>query len=200
MLARGPGKGKDIRIDRIRQDALNAGMAAEKNHVKAAGFPPISAPDATVLILGSMPGLASLRAQQYYAHPRNAFWSLIGSLLGMAPDLPYAERTARLIRARIALWDVLQSCHRAGSLDADIAADTATPNDFARFFRTHRHITHIFFNGATAERYFIRRIPTTLYEQRTLVRLPSTSPAHASRTLTEKRAAWRAILAATDNG
>jgi hypoxanthine-DNA glycosylase len=153
--------------------------------------------DATVLILGSMPGAASLRAGEYYAHPRNLFWRILGELVGAAPGLPYRRRLGRLREARIALWDVLESCARPGSMDADIEHGSVVPNDLAGFLARHRRITRVFFNGSTAERYFRRHALPLLAGRRVqCARLPSTSPAHAGLSFAQKLAAWREILAA----
>jgi double-stranded uracil-DNA glycosylase len=162
-------------------------------------FPPIENPDASILILGSMPGKESLRAGQYYAHPRNAFWPIMGELVGAFPTLPYETRTRILKSAGIALWDVLASCTRHSSMDADIDKDSICPNDFASFFRRHLHITHVFFNGAMAEQCFHKHVqpllqalprPRPLHCQR----LPSTSPAYASMRYEKKLETWKAIL------
>lgn len=158
------------------------------------GFPPIADTGARVLILGSMPGLASLRAGEYYAHPRNAFWPIMGALIGAAPALPYAVRLALLRAHGIALWDVLASCERSGSLDAGIDPRSVIANDFAAFFRTHTAIRGIYFNGAVAEGSFRRHVlpglgPLVLPR----LRLPSTSPAHAAMSFERKLAAWRTI-------
>ena len=150
-------------------------------------FPPVARPDARVLILGSMPGQLSLAAQQYYAHPRNLFWPIMGGLFGADPALSYPERLQILQDHHVALWDVLQSCVRPGSLDSDIQCEVA--NDFAQFFENHPHVAHIFFNGAKAESAFRRHVkdyPSHL----SLMRLPSTSPAHAALSFDEKRSAW----------
>lgn len=177
--------------------------------VKLRGFPPIAASSAHILILGSMPGAASLAAQRYYAHPRNAFWPIMGELLQFDADEAYATRAAVLKRAGIALWDVLNACVRPGSLDAAIVAGSHEANDFARFFAAHPGITHVFFNGATAEGCFRRLVmpalagasgrakcPAGSDEQGyVLRRLPSTSPAHAGQNFARKLAAWRAALA-----
>lgn len=157
-------------------------------------FPPVAAPDARVLILGSMPGTRSLARQQYYAHPRNAFWPILGTLLGFDPALPYAARLAALTGRRIALWDVLQSCHRPGSLDAAIRVADAVPNDLAGFLAAHRQVERVLFNGGTAARLFERRISADgviAGRQLVLVSLPSTSPAHAGVSRERKLAAWR---------
>lgn len=173
-------------------------------------FQPVASQNAKVLILGSMPGSISLIARQYYANPQNAFWRIIAELLGFDVSAPYAEKIAALKSARIALWDVLQSCTREGSLDARIARDTEVANDFGAFFETHKHITHVFFNGATAEACFKRHVINNISNNtkkninnfanlasRPLhyCRLPSTSPANAAMSLADKYQAWQKIIA-----
>ena len=165
----------------------------------ARSFPPIAMPDARVLILGSMPGQASLAAGQYYAHPRNAFWPLMGKLLGFDSALDYPARVAVLNDARIAVWDVLASCHRPGSLDSAIAAESLVANDLAGFMANHRLVSHVFFNGGTAEKLFRRHVlPILGTTNLHLTRLPSTSPAHAALSFTQKLAAWNAVTVAVD--
>jgi hypoxanthine-DNA glycosylase len=156
-------------------------------------FPPVAESDATVLILGSMPGKESLKQNQYYAHPQNAFWKIMGELVGAQPQLPYNERLQKLTAAHIALWDVLKTCEREGSLDSDIQNETS--NDFASFFRKHPFITQVFFNGAKAEQSF-KRIVLGKQELPPLkfVRLPSTSPAHAGMSYAEKLKVWRETM------
>jgi hypoxanthine-DNA glycosylase len=159
-------------------------------------FPPIAGPDARALVLGSMPGAASLRQQQYYAHPHNAFWRIMAALLQFDPGLDYAGRAAALVRHQVALWDVLAACERPGSLDAAIVPDSVVPNDFAGFLAQHAGVTRICFNGATAERLFKRHVSPTLDPGREIdmLRLPSTSPAHAGMPYAQKLQAWRTAL------
>jgi hypoxanthine-DNA glycosylase len=158
-------------------------------------FRPIEDGKAEILVLGSMPGRASLAAGQYYAHPQNAFWRIASELLRFDRACPYEERARALRTARIALWDVLHSCTREGSLDAKIRNDTQVVNDFREFFRTHKRITHVFFNGAKAEATFRRHVlPGIGGRSLSYRRLPSTSPANASVSLARKLRAWRAIL------
>ena len=163
------------------------------------GFPPIAARHARVLILGSMPSVASLERQQYYGHPQNAFWRIMGELFDAGLELPYEKRTRLLRKHRVAVWDVLRSCHRSGSLDTAIRRDSETANDFATFLRQHRHIHSIFFNGeksATAFRCHALSAVESLGRDLTFTRLPSTSPAHAGRSLAEKLKAWHAVRTA----
>ena len=151
-----------------------------------------------MLVLGSMPGEASLAAAQYYAHPRNAFWPIMGALFGAGPELPYPARLQRLEAAGVALWDVIGACERAGSLDSAIAPASIEANDFARLFRDCRHIRHVFFNGAAAETAFRRHVRGRIVlPALSFTRLPSTSPAHAARNFEAKLAAWQAVQAAT---
>ena len=159
-------------------------------------FAPISAADAQVLVLGSMPGKASLQAGQYYAHPQNAFWKIIGQVFGLDPGSRYTERLKILTVNQVALWDVLRTCTRESSLDSDIIESSIIPNDFKNFFASHPGINRVYFNGAMAEKSFTKHVLPTLGEmsRRTYVRLPSTSPANASATLEAKIAAWKCIV------
>ena len=145
-----------------------------------------------------MPGRASLAAQQYYAQPQNAFWRIMGSLLGAGPDLTYARRLTVLRDRGIALWDVLESCVRVGSLDSAIEQGSAKPNDLVRLLREQPTIRDVFFNGATAQALFERRVRTDadrLVPGVVYRRLPSTSPAHAAMPFEEKLERWSVILA-----
>lgn len=162
------------------------------------GFPPIAGAASRVLILGSMPGKASLRAAAYYAHPHNAFWRIIGALYGIDPAAPYARRTAALRRHGVALWDVLASCTRETSLDSDIDEGSIVVNDFAAFFRAFPRIRTVCFNGAKAESCYRKYVLATLAGTEALQyhKLPSTSPAHAAMSYARKVAAWRAVLEA----
>jgi double-stranded uracil-DNA glycosylase len=152
---------------------------------KVESFPPIVSEGSKLLILGSMPGELSLKAGQYYAHPRNAFWHVMGELFGAGPLLPYLERVVLLQSVGVALWDTLQACKRPGSLDASITEEVA--NDFPGLFAKYPNITHVFFNGGKPEKAFRRHVRPALREDRLVfARLPSTSPAHAAMRLEAK--------------
>jgi len=160
-------------------------------------FPPILEPGARLLILGSMPGEASLRQQQYYGHPRNAFWPIMSELLGIPGQASYAERCTALVARGIALWDVIAACERPGSLDQAIRPETIRVNDFAAFFGMAPSLHGLLFNGGTAEREYQRRVLPALaepYRQIPTHRLPSTSPANAGQSFEQKLAAWRKLL------
>jgi TDG/mug DNA glycosylase family protein len=159
-------------------------------------FRPIAAKDARILVLGSMPGAESLAQGRYYAHRHNSFWPIMAALFDFDPAAPYAARVRALRARRVAVWDVLQSCVREGSLDTSIEAEV--PNDFAAFFGAHRAITHVFFNGAKAEACYRRHVGPEAGGPRRTTRLPSTSPAHAALSMARKLIAWRAILKAKD--
>lgn len=164
------------------------------------GFAPIEKHDARILILGSMPGVASLRATQYYAHPRNLFWRIMSSHVPFDLQATYEQRIEALVDAKIALWDVLQSCTRVGSLDASIDKSSQIPNDFQAFFLHHPHITHVFFNGALAEKSYRQLVlPHLNIHSIKYQRLPSTSPAHAALSFESKLEAWRVISSDSHN-
>jgi TDG/mug DNA glycosylase family protein len=164
-------------------------------------FPPVTTADTRVLILGSMPGEKSLQMQQYYAHPQNTLWKIMGELIGAGRDLDYAERIMRLNAHGIGMWDVLMSCHRPGSLDSAIVHATMEPNNFDAFYLAHAKVTHVFFNGGKAaetyKRYVLPRLSQD-YAYLQYERLPSTSPAHASLNFQQKLDAWRKILNSID--
>jgi TDG/mug DNA glycosylase family protein len=159
-------------------------------------FPPIESSSARVLILGTMPGKASLRARQYYAHPQNGFWRIAGAILGFDPASAYEVRIALMHAAGIAVWDVLKSCTRQSSLDSDIVYATAVPNDLPTFLAGHPQIRRVCFNGAKAEALYARHVQSRLPASPAIhyVRLPSTSPANASIPWPAKLQAWQAIL------
>jgi double-stranded uracil-DNA glycosylase len=159
-------------------------------------FPPIASGSSRVLILGTMPSKVSLRERQYYAHPQNRFWRIIGGILGFDPASPYETRVAAVQSAGIAIWDVLRSCIRESSLDSAIEASSVVPNDFAAFFAEHPQIRRICFNGAKAEALYMRHVRPRLPPDADVqyLRLPSTSPANAALPLSEKLQAWHAIV------
>jgi hypoxanthine-DNA glycosylase len=159
-------------------------------------FLPIAAADARVLVLGTVPSIASLAKQQYYGHAQNAFWPIMGELFGAGRELPYETRKRVLCGTGVAVWDVFQECCREGSLDTSIEIESESPNDLVSFFLAHPAIHTVFFNGHKAETAFRRHVAHLVKQMdRKLhyVRLPSTSPAHAGRTFSQKLSAWRAV-------
>lgn len=166
--------------------------------MRSQSFPYVARKDARVLILGSLPGTMSLAKQQYYAHPQNKFWNIMGEIANAGPQLPYEERLAKLTEHRIALWDVCHTALRPGSLDSAISEEI--PNDFAAFFADHPQVGLVCFNGAKAAEIYRRKaLPTLPAALQALPRttLPSTSPAHAGMRFEQKLALWMGILGKT---
>jgi double-stranded uracil-DNA glycosylase len=160
-------------------------------------FPAVIGADTRILILGSMPGVASLGAQQYYAHPQNHFWKIAGTVCGAGPELPYEQRLRTMLRRGLGLWDVLQSCVRSGSLDTAIELDSAIANELLPLLRRASSITRVCCNGGTAHRALQRHFGEQLaraFPHIDVRRLPSTSPANASWSYARKLAAWAAAL------
>ncbi len=152
-------------------------------------MPPVGAADARLLILGSLPGAASLAAGRYYDHPRNQFWPLLGDAIGEPlAGLPYAGRLACLDRHGIALWDVIGSARRRGSLDAAIR--DAVPNRLSELIAAHPRLGAIAFNGGAAAR--IGRAAVGEAGGIALIDLPSSSPAYTL-PLDAKQRAWRVL-------
>jgi len=159
----------------------------------SSGFGPVARQDARVLILGSMPGVASLEATEYYAFSRNAFWKIMGDLFGADPKLGYMSRLLILKENQIALWDVIQSCHRPGSLDSAISEEGMETNDFNGFFDNHPHISHVLYNGQKAASLFDRKVAPTLTVKYEYLVLPSTSPANAASSYAVKLEKWSVL-------
>ena len=184
------------------------GQSTKPGRVHVQSFAPLEQDDARVLVLGSMPGVASLTATAYYAHPRNAFWPVMISVLTecvpayeVLDDWPYQTREALLLKHRIALWDVLAECERPGSLDSAIRAETVKVNDLAGFIAQHASIQCVLFNGQAAAKMYrkhalaaVDSVLNSQCRQLDLVTLPSTSPALASLNLQAKHKAWAVAL------
>ena len=185
-------------MERISDEILlwrNRCEIAPETESMCSSFPPVTAPACRVLVLGSMPGVASLRAQQYYAHPRNAFWPIVYALWGQAKtDALYKDRLAFALAHHIALWDVAQTCQRHGSSDASIRNVQA--NDFNTLFADSPRIHTILFNGRKAQEMF-EKLALDTAGGRTRVTLPSTSPAHTL-PFNDKLAAWRILREAAE--
>lgn len=160
------------------------------------GFPPVVGPAPHTLILGSFPSERSLTAGQYYAHPQNRFWRTLGAALGFPATLPYEERLAALLKAGVALWDVLERCERRGSLDSAIVPGSEWPNDFSVLTGRLRTVARILLNGRKAADLFSRLVvPEEVWPDLgpAVLVMPSTSPANA-RDVAGQLAAWRAAL------
>jgi len=157
------------------------------------GFAPVARADARILILGSMPGVASLEAAQYYAFPRNVFWKIMGDLFAAGPHLDYPSRLQLLNENQIALWDVIRACARPGSLDSSILDEGMETNDFKCFFKQHPHINRVYFNGQKAAGLFKKRVAPGLTARFEYHVLPSTSPANAANSYAAKLEAWSVL-------
>jgi len=158
---------------------------------KIYSFPPFADKSADKLILGSIPGEESLRQQQYYAHPRNMFWKIMGLIYDFDPAAPYETRISRLLENHIALWDTVHNCQRPGSMDSDIRKEKA--NDFETFFKEHAGVKKVFFNGQTAHRLFMKHTRTMNLPDLEFHVMPSTSPANAAASFAAKVEAWSVI-------
>ncbi|MBI2733321.1 MAG: DNA-deoxyinosine glycosylase [Aquabacterium sp.] len=176
-------------------DTTKAEASSPSPAPRLSGLAPIAAPGAKLLVLGSFPSVASLQAQQYYAHPRNHFWPILSALWGLEGDqalsaLPYAARLPIVHAHGLAIWDVYAGCEREGSLDS--AIQNAQLNDLAGLIRRIPTLEAIAHNGGESSRHMkiTQALGLPVYK------LPSTSPANASWSFERKLAAWRAVFAA----
>ncbi|MEN8821839.1 MAG: DNA-deoxyinosine glycosylase [Abyssibacter sp.] len=164
------------------------------HEVVVTGFAPLADDAARVLVLGSLPSVASVQAGQYYGHARNAFWPIMGRLFAFDANADYPERCAALMAAGVAVWDVAAQAQRPGSLDSAIRPPSVRPTDLDGLLQRCPGIGHLFFNGGTAARLFRRHHPAdAAIRQLPATQLPSTSPAHASLRFEQKLAAWQSL-------
>lgn len=164
-------------------------------------FPPLESVATRVLVLGSMPSQRSLELQQYYGHPQNAFWKIMATLTGVAHEAEYQQRTLALINKGVSVWDTIASCHRPGSMDADIDTGTVSVNDFGGFFERHPKLQVVLFNGQASAKTFQKHLGKTFLLERGLESqvMPSTSPAYAAMSLAEKKSIWLDALQILDS-
>lgn len=154
-------------------------------------FEPVIRSSSRILILGSMPGEESLRKREYYGNPRNQFWRILYSLFGREKDEVYEKRLEFALEHKIALWDVIESCQREGSLDSNIKEPS--PHDFAWLYETYPQIQGVVFNGGKAYEVYRRQVGLMLKEGLGYLALPSTSPANTLR-YEDKLEKWRSII------
>lgn len=196
QLHRPPGAG---RADAPRLAGDGGGGGGDRAAYRRAGagwlirksaFPPVVSPETRVLILGSLPGEASLAARRYYAHPQNQFWRLAGAVIGREelPELDYDARLSALLAAGAGLWDTIASATRQGSLDAAIRE--AQHAALAELVATLPRLRAVGFNGGTSARIGRRLLEGA---RLALIDLPSSSPAYAAMTFAEKRDRWLAL-------
>ena len=156
------------------------------------GFPPILGSKPKVLILGSMPSQKSLSKQQYYGYPQNAFWKIMAKIFEYPEEFSYSKRTEIVIQHGIAIWDVIHSCVRPGSLDSSIQKDTVIENNIPELIEHNPSIKKILCNGGTAYQLFQKHFNSWIknHPEIKLEKLPSTSPAHASLNFDQKLMIW----------
>lgn len=158
-------------------------------------FEPVSGLNPKLLVLGSIPGIASLNAHQYYAHPRNAFWPIMCRYFRVELSLKYEDRVRVLTDCGVGLWDVLQQCERKGSLDSRIATHSIVPNPIDHWLETQPTVTDIILNGGKAAQVFKKHFKSARFLGRVAVhQCPSTSPAYAAMSQDEKFDRWSSVL------
>jgi len=181
----------DVNREVIPKEDKPEQLNALKIRKKVQGLAPIADENSRILILGTMPGLESLRKQAYYGNTRNLFWKLTEEVTGKKVPEEYAEKKQFLLKNKIALWDMCQACFREGSLDSNISEET--PNDIKSFVKKHPQIKVIAFNGKESARLFAKHFGSLKGIK--LLALPSTSPANASISWNIKVSEWSKLRA-----
>lgn len=182
-----------------RQASRNPDGAANPHpgSCRVESFPPQVGSGCVLLVLGSVPSVRSLQLRESYGHRHNLFWPFMAALFDAGPELPYAERIARLQRRGIGIWDVLECCERRGSLDSAIVPSSEVANDIPGLLERQPTIRAIALNGSKAQQAFRRHVLPQLASGRiarlALLDLPSTSPANASMPRAEKLERWRVL-------
>jgi len=166
-----------------------------KKVTTAQSFPPIIGTQPKILILGSSPGVISLQKQQYFAHPRNAFWSIMAELFDIDISQDYEYLVSQCKTLPIIIWDSLKQCEREGSLDSSIDKDSIVANDFESLFNVYPNLNTVYCNGGAAYKWFNLFGKSQFEKQVEVVQLPSTSPAYASMTFEDKLDKWSIIKA-----
>ena len=159
----------------------------------AQSFPPIIGAAPKILILGSSPGVISLKKQQYFAHPRNAFWPIMAELFDIDITLGYEHCVVQCEKLPLVIWDSLKQCERKGSLDSAIEKESVVANDFLWLFTQYKEIKHVFCNGGSSYQWFTRLVLPTLLNAPKVIQLPSTSPAHATMSFEKKLKHWHCV-------
>ena len=160
------------------------------------GFPPLLAgrdEHVTVLVLGSAPSVKSLQFQQYYAHPQNAFWWIMGQLFDFDHQLAYEQRYKLLNEKGVIVWDVLESCERQGSLDSRIKTESEVANDIPMLLNHYQSINRIVCNGGVSLKLLKRHHHQLFGQHYEILKMPSTSPANARLSKQEKLEQWAAL-------
>ncbi|ABR47502.1 conserved hypothetical protein [Alkaliphilus metalliredigens QYMF] len=157
---------------------------------KIESFSPIIDANSHILILGSIPSVQSLQEGKYYGNPRNQFWKIIYEVLGQPFQEDYGKKVQFIKEHGIAIWDVIESCHREGSLDSNIKEER--PNDFNTFLKSYPRIKYVLFNGTKAHDTFRRKVGFS-FEDKIFHKLPSSSPAHTMK-IGNKIEEWKVLL------
>jgi TDG/mug DNA glycosylase family protein len=169
--------------------------SAKVDSTRVYSIEPIIGRNPRIMILGSMPGIISINAAQYYANPRNVFWIVLADLFGIDIDCSYESKVQQMQQLPMIVWDTLKACHREGSLDSKILNTDIEANDIAALLNRYPTVQAIAFNGGASAKYFDRLVKPQLANELSveLLKMPSTSPANAGMKREQKLELWRRL-------